>query len=128
MQQKQVNYKLWLFGMLAVSAVLLAGRAADGAEKSPQPAGDPILDGGPAGPCDPLTASADYVAGTDANGHPVPPADMATGPVPVPGQMLVPLKTGNGREPAYVQADGKKLESVLNPPSACPAPPKPAGG
>ena len=128
MQQKQVNFKLWLFSMLVVSSGLLAGRAADGAEKSRQPAGDPILDGGPAGPCDPQTGSADYVAGTDANGHPVAPADLAAAPVPVPGQMLIPLKSEHGREPAYVRADGKKLESVLNPPSACPVPPKPAGG
>ena len=128
MQQKQVSFKLWHFGMLLVSTGLLAVPASWAAENAPKPAGDPILDGGPAGPCNPQSASADYVAGTDVNGHPVAPADLAAAPVPVPGQMLIPLKSGRGRAPSYVQADGKKLESILNPPSACPVQSKPAGG
>jgi len=99
---------------LALSSAVPAAQAA-------ATAGDPILDGGPAGPCDPKSASADYVGGTDVNGRPVASADLETQPVPVPGQMLIPLKSPPGRQPAYVQADGKKLDALLNPPSACPA-------
>lgn len=124
MQHRQLNYKNILGATaLALAAFFLPGQAiAAGAQ-----AGDPILDGGPPGPCDPGTAGADYSAGTDVNGHPVAPADLETAPVPVPGQMLIPLKTGQNKgrgrgDPLYVQADGKKLEALLNPPPACPAP------
>jgi hypothetical protein len=127
-QQKQGNFKLWLFGTLLVSAGLLAGLTAAPAAEKNQPAGDPILDGGPAGPCDPGTTGPDYVAGTDMGGHPVAPADLAADPVPVPSQMLIPLKGGKDPDPAYVQADGKKLDALLNPPAACPAKAKQAGG
>ena len=114
MQHAQLNYKILLcVAGLAMWAFLTPSLAAS-------QAGDPILDGGPAGPCDPQSNSADYVGGTDVNGHPVPQADLDRQPVPVPGQMLIPLKTAPGRDPAYVQADGKELDALLNPPPACP--------
>ena len=103
-----------------MAVALLAAQTAFATGIAKPAARDPILDGGPAGPCNPQTAGADYVPGTDVNGHPLAPADFAAAPVSVPGQMLVPLKTGPGRDPAYVQADGKKLETLLNPPSVCP--------
>ena len=85
MQHRQLNYKLVLGATaLALAAFFPLGRAFS----APQ-AGDPILDGGPSGPCDPGASSADYSAGTDVNGHPVASADLETAPVPVPGQMLV---------------------------------------
>ena len=82
-------------------------------------AGDPILDGGPAGPCHPNLASPDYVAGTDVGGHPVPPADLSGEKVPVPGHLAIPLRQGPGRAPAYVEADGDRLDALVNPPPAC---------
>jgi hypothetical protein len=36
--------------------------------------------------------------------------------VPVPGQMMIPLKGNSG---GYVMADGKKLDTLLNPKPAC---------
>jgi hypothetical protein len=128
MQQKQVSFKPCHLGMVLISIGILTGQAALAADNGPRQSGDPILDGGPAGPCDPGRNGADYVAGTDANGHPVAPADLAAAPNPVPDRMLIPLKTAPGRDPAYVQADGKKLDGLLNPPSACPVPAKPTGG
>jgi len=114
-QQAQLNYKILLcVAGLAIWALLTPSLAAS-------QAGDPILDGGPPGPCDPKSDSADYVGGTDVGGHAVAPADLDRQPVPVPGQMLIPLKTAPGRDPTYVQADGKKLDALLNPPSACAA-------
>lgn len=116
MQHVQLNYKRFV---LAVLALLLAAPAS--ADDVPK-AGDPILDGGPPGPCDPGLAGPDYVAGTDSNGHPVPQADLPAGKVPVPGHLAIPLKSRRRRPPAYVEADGSKLDTLLNPPSACPRP------
>ena len=122
MQQTQLNYKMWVWA----AGLVLALFSAIPASQAALAAGDTILDGGPAGPCDPKSASADYAGGTDVNGHPVASADLESQPVPVPGQMLIPLKAPPGRGPApnpiYVQAEGKKLDALLNPPPACPAP------
>ena len=85
---------------------------------------DPLLDGGPTTPC---AAGVDYAGGTDVNGKPVVPADVASRPVPVPDGIMVPVggtgqtrggrgnanpATGNG---AFVGLDGKKLDPLLNP-------------
>lgn len=40
---------------------------------------------------DPCTDSPDYVPGIDADGRPVARADEGARPVPLPGQILVPL-------------------------------------
>ena len=80
---------------------------------------DPILDGGPAGPCDAQKDSPDYVANIDAAGHPVTPADLAGEPVPVPGRLDIPVPSRRRGAPTYVQADGKKLEPLLNPSRSC---------
>ena len=116
MQHMQDNYKVWLCGavLIAVSFATVETAISAGIVQSSVP--DPILTGGPAGPCDPQRASADYVGGTDVNGNPVAPADLDRQPVPVPGHMAIPLKNG-----AYVDADGKSLEPLLNPPTGCPA-------
>jgi hypothetical protein len=73
----------------------------------------PILNDGSRGPCDPDTASAD-LTGTDVDGHPVAPANLDQGNVPLPGQMMVRLKSGS-----YVAVDGSKLDPLLNPKPAC---------
>src|SRR3954463_13318247 len=119
MHHMQGNFKLWPFSTLLVAGVLFCTFPAQSAGIAGSNPADPLLDGGPAGPCSPHSEGADYVAGTDAGGHPVAPADLEARPVPVPGNLAVPLKAGRRREPAYVQVDGSKLDSLLNPPSAC---------
>jgi len=76
----------------------------------------PIQDDPPWGPCNPDTAEADLTPGADVGGHPVTPAGLDQGGVPVPGQMMVRLKSGS-----YVAVDGNKLDPLLNPKPACPA-------
>jgi hypothetical protein len=115
-QQAQLNYQK----LIAAAGMVFAVFCGVFPAKAGTAAGDSILDGGPPGPCNPQTDSADYVGGTDVNGHPVASADLDRQPVPVPGQMLIPLKAPPGRDPAYVQADGKKLDALLNPPPTCP--------
>jgi hypothetical protein len=115
-QQTQESYKLWLCGAALLAMSLgLAEPANSAGIVQPSPP-DPILNGRPAGPCDPQTASADYVGGTDVDGNPVASADLDRQPVPLPGHMMIPLKSG-----AYIDADGKKLDPLLNPPAGCPA-------
>jgi hypothetical protein len=117
-QQTQFNVVRRAKDTLAIAGVLLAlslpVRAAGVAADSKP---DPLLNDGPTTAC---AAGADYAAGTDVNGHPVTPADVAAGPVPVPGAIAVPLaKNRQGSragDSAYVSLDGKKLEPLLNPP------------
>ena len=112
-----------------VAVALLCGAA------QPAPAGtiagpsrpDPLLDSGPTSPC---AAGADYAAGTDANGQPVIPADVAAGRVPLPDAVAIPLGDNRNRgryqhrpnsqtlggDSSYVTLDGRKLEPLLNPP------------
>lgn len=119
MQHEQYNYKNWLCSVALAGFSLFMGASAHSANLPDKP---DILTGGPAGPCDPQTDSADYVAGTDVNGQPVAAADLDKAPVPVPAQMQLPLKARRGAAPAYVLADGKALAPLLNPPPGCAAP------
>jgi hypothetical protein len=118
MQNKQQNYNLVLwtafFGLMVVSQAWAGGSVA---ERQPL-----LHDGGP-GPCDPGLEGPDVVEGVDVGGHPVTPV----GPrayVPVPDQILVPLKNGarhrHAGEAPLVALDGKTLDPLLNPPPACP--------
>lgn len=89
---------------------------------------DPLLDGGPTSPC---AARADYADGTDANGRPVVPADVAAGPVPMPDSIAVPLAGAAPRggrirpaqpgQGAYVELDGRRLAPLVNPPGCPPS-------
>lgn len=123
MQQTQ-HYFIRL-GM-RLSLLLLAAAPAQAATMAGPARPDPLLDGGPTAPC---AAQPDYAAGSDVNSHPVPPADIGTGPVPVPDTIAVPLHAGRqpqrrGRQagPAvatdstYVGLDGRRLEPLVNPP------------
>jgi len=56
----------------------------------------------------------------DTSGHPVAAADLPRAPIPAIGDITVPLKTGKGRAPAYVQVDGKKVDALVNPRPNCP--------
>jgi hypothetical protein len=125
MVRKRTIGVLTAFGLLAGGGVAPDASFAQIARPSraaPQ-AGDPILDGGPAGPCNPALDSPDLAAGTDVEGHAVPSADLSGEKVPVPGHLAIPVRQGRGRAPAYVEADGDKLDALVNPPPACPQKP-----
>jgi hypothetical protein len=119
---KQFNF-MWrksLFGgvlLVCASAPVLAAAITQPSKP------DPLLDGGPTSLC---AASPDYAAGTDANGQPVVPADVAAGRVPLPDAVAIPLgdkRSANRRrlnpgtpgDSAYVSLGGQKLEPLLNP-------------
>jgi hypothetical protein len=92
---------------------------------------DPLLDSGPTPPC---AAGADFAPAIDANGHPVVPADVAGGRVPLPDTVAIPIGRGSpgparsfgqgrrapdnasNRDSTWVALDGRKLEPLLNPP------------
>lgn len=123
MQQTQQNYRYLGLGflILAMLATALPSAAA------PATASDPLLTEAQ-GPCDPRLDGPDYVPGTDADGHPVAPADMDQGKFLVPDGALVPLggkSRGKGRGDefeAYVALNHDQLDSILNPRPACPSP------
>jgi hypothetical protein len=120
-QHTQGNYRLTALGALLVVVLIFAGKTAFSAgivdRDKPDPIlTAPVLNDVPDGPCDPNTASADLTPGVDVDGHPVAPAERAAGNVPLPGQMMVQLKSGS-----YVAVDGSKLDPLLNPKPACPA-------
>lgn len=132
---KQFNF-VWRKALLAAAVLFLwagqpgpAGTMAGTITGPSKP--DPLLDSGPTSIC---AAAADYAAGTDANGQPVIPADVAAGRVPLPDGIAIPLgnnRGGNasrrryqhrpnsqrlGGDSTYVSLDGRKLEPLLNPP------------
>jgi len=114
-QQAQQNYLL-AFAFLVLGTLLAPTLSA--AAGGP----DPLLTEAK-GPCDPRLDEPDYVAGTDANGNPVAPADLSAGKVPTPKGVLVPLagRSGRrGRAQAYAELDQKDVDSILNPRPACP--------
>src|SRR3954471_14866400 len=100
--------------------VLLAAAPVQAATMAKPAKPDPLLDSGPSVPC---AVESDYVPGTDVNGHFVPPADVAAGPVPLPDGISVPLHAGANRrgrpkasgEVPYVSLDGRRLEPLVNP-------------
>jgi hypothetical protein len=104
--------------MLLVVMLFFAAKTAFSAGIAERGKPDPLLSGTADGPCDPALDRPDLVPGTDAQGHQVASADIQTGPIPLQGQVLVPLKGGKG-PPAYVAVDGKKLDPLLNPKPAC---------
>ena len=121
MQHTQVNYRSAALGILLVVALVLAAETAFSAGIADRGKPDPILTDEADGPCDPQLGQPDLTPGTDVAGHQVASANIQTGPIPMQGQILVPLKSGqnNRRPPAYVAVDGKKLDPLLNPPSSC---------
>jgi hypothetical protein len=122
MQHTQFNVVRHIAMVILLSAALPADAGTMAKPSKP----DPLLDGGPTAPC---AAGADYAGGADVNGRPVVPADIASRPVPVPNEIMVPVggtgqarggrssvnsatSAGNG---AFVGLDGKKLDPLLNP-------------
>ena len=117
MPNAQLNYANLAVRLVLVMALFFIGKPALSQGISSRNKPDPILTAPQDGPCDPALAQPDVTAGTDVQGHQLAAADLQTGPIPVPGQVMVPLKTKRG--PAYVMADGKKLDPLLNPKPAC---------
>jgi hypothetical protein len=131
-QYKQGNYvkDKFTFGLVLGGLLVLAPASGFAAQS--------ILDGPKPNPC---ADNPDYVPGIDANGQPVAGADEGARPVPVPGQILVPLTQRQaqrgpqrdaqrgaqrggraGGDPAYTVLDGKRLEPLVNPTAVpCPA-------
>jgi hypothetical protein len=119
-QQTQEN--CWLILAFLVLGTLLAPTLADAAAGAPKP--DALLTE-TKGPCDPKLDGSDYVAGTDADGNPVVPADLSQAKIPAPSGVLLPLagntgKGKSGRPQAYAQLSQKDVDSILNPKPACP--------
>ena len=83
---------------------------------------------GSAGPCDPHLASPDYVAGTDATGNPVAPADVAGPTVALGSDNVIARQDEDGRLHGqvavgtggiYVGVGVNGLRDKVNPPPAC---------
>ena len=122
MQHTQVNYKRATIVVLLVVALVFAAETAFSAGIADRDKPDPLLTDRADGPCDPALGQPDLTPGTDVAGHQVASADIQTGPIPMQGEILVPLKSGQNRRgsaPAYVAVDGKKLDPLLNPKPAC---------
>jgi hypothetical protein len=116
------NYHAALVATLLVVGLVLHARAAFPAGIVAGPGKpDPILAPPADGPCDPALDQPDLASGTDVEGHQVAPADLQTGPIPLQGQIMVPLRParGHGGNSAYVAVDGKKLDPLLNPKPPC---------
>ena len=115
MQQAQQNcFLAWVFLALGTLLAPTLATAAGGP--------DPLLTEAK-GPCDPGLDRPEYVAGTDAGGNPVAPADLSGGRIPAPKGVLVPLAGRSGRRggsQAYAELDQKDVDSLLNPKPACP--------
>lgn len=117
MQHTQLNYRTLGLGAALFVVLVFAGKSAFSEGVAARGKPNAILTDSPAGPCDPALGQAELVPGTDVDGNPVSPADLASGPVPFKGQIEVPLKARAGRAPAYVAVDGAKLDPLFNPPS-----------
>ena len=119
MQHTQENYRSAAIASLLVVAMVFAGNPAFSAGIADPSKPDPILTGEVDGPCDPQLAQPELTPGTDVEGHQVASADIQAAAIPLQGQVLVPLKSGQNGNPAYVTLDGKKLDPLLNPKPAC---------
>jgi hypothetical protein len=118
-QHTQENNRGTILTALLVVALVFAANPAFAAGIADPSKPDPILTGEADGPCDPGLAQPELTPGTDVEGHQVASADIQTAPVPLQGQILVPLKSGQKGNPAYVTVDGKKLGPLLNPKPPC---------
>ena len=119
MQHAQLNYRMLGLGAALLVVLVFAGKSSFSEGVSARGKSGGILTDNLSGPCDPQLGQAELMNGTDVNGNPVTPADLAGGPVPLRGQIEVPLQAKPGRAPAYIAVDGSKLDPLLNPQSSC---------
>ena len=119
MQHTQLNYRMLGLGAALVLLLVFAGKTAFSQGILARGKPDAILTNSLNGPCEPELGQADLVPGTDMDGKPVAPADLGSAPVPLKGQIAVPLKGRSGRAPAYVMVDGSKLDPLLNQHPSC---------
>jgi hypothetical protein len=115
------NYQLALIGTLLLVGLVLHAKAAFPAAIADRNKPDPILSAPVDGPCAPALDQPDLTPGTDVEGHQVASANLETGPIPLQGQLAVPLRPrpGHGGNSTYVMVDGKKLDPLLNPKPPC---------
>lgn len=87
----QDNYRSALLAAAAVTAGLLMAWPVSAGSISSNSGANSILTGPAPGPCAEAAAGADYVAGVDATGNAVPPADLpdSTAPLPAGKDVLV---------------------------------------
>lgn len=119
MQHTQFNYRSFAVGAALVVVLLFAGKSAFSEGVSARGKPDPVLTDNPSGACNPELGQADLVNGTDVDGEAVAPATLSSGPIPMRGEIEVPLRAKGGRAPAYVAVDGARLDPLLNPHSSC---------
>src|SRR5689334_3959545 len=93
----QDNYRGAARMAVAVAATLLALAPVSAGSISRNSGPDPILTGPTPGPCAQAAAGPDYVAGVDATGNPVAPADETVAPLP-DKEVLVTVPSRRGRE------------------------------
>jgi hypothetical protein len=127
-QQAQQNYKkmpavafVGVLTWMAISSV----HAGIAVRDTPEPL---LHDGGAKTRCDPRLSGPGFVPGTDVDGRPVPPADLASVGTPIPAEILVPLRNGKRNvrpgDTPVIALDGKALDPILNPAPACPPGPR----
>jgi hypothetical protein len=122
-QQTQQYYRVpWVIALIAFLAAMSV-ESSSFAGITGRSVPDPLLDGAVRGPCDPGLDGPVYVPDVDVTGKPVIQADVPAARQPVPAEVLVPLgKNGrrSGQGPV-ASLDGKALDPILNPKSACPS-------
>jgi hypothetical protein len=93
----QEHYKrsISLLSLVACAFLMVSPAVADNSNGP-----DPILSGPQPGPCASAMAGPDYVAGVDATGNPVVPADGSSSATPPPGtaHVRVPVRGSHGEE------------------------------
>ncbi|HVZ27563.1 MAG TPA: hypothetical protein VG798_02815 [Rhizomicrobium sp.] len=118
MHNTKDNFQLALIGTLLVVGAVFHPKTAFPAGIADRTKPDPILAAPANGPCDAALDQPDLTPGTDVEGHQVASANIATGPIPLEGQIAVPLRPARGNS-TYVMVDGKKLDPLLNPKPPC---------
>jgi hypothetical protein len=115
MQRAQFNYRTLAAGVALFGALIFAGNSAFSAGVADRGGPDPLLTDNPAGPCQPDLAGPDLADGTDVDGHPVAPANLASGPIPLKGDIEVPLKAPRGRAPGLCRLEWQQARPAAEP-------------
>ncbi|MBL6939209.1 MAG: hypothetical protein ISS15_03615 [Alphaproteobacteria bacterium] len=92
----QDNYRAAVRLAAAVAAASLAFAPVSGGTISSNSGPSPVLTGPALGPCAQAAAGADYVAGVDATGNAVTPADLPESAAPLPAGKEVLVSPNRG--------------------------------